>query len=328
MQFFFIKKIKKSGLKFLFWEIFWQIEFLTPVKLINLLKIVFQDKFFKPRAVKGFPVKLTVDPSANCLLRCPLCPTGQNDKSRNRGEMKFSDFKKLIEETGKYLFEIDLFNWGEPFLNKSIFEMISLCFERKIISRLSSNLNYFPSGFEKEIVASKLNHLVVSLDGITQETYGEYRVGGSIEKVLETVKRIKNEKEKQNSKLPFMTWQFIVFEHNKHEIKQAKELVKKWGFDRIVFIENRGDMGKELFKKKNNIKKIKCHFLWRESVINWDGSISPCCLYYEQKYDFGNAFKDGFSEVWNNEKYQQARKLISSGKTKNKFIICQNCMSK
>lgn len=322
-------KVKKSGLKFLFWEAYWLLRFLTLKKLVNLLKIFFQDKFVKPAKVDGFPIKLTVDPSANCVLRCPLCPTGQADKNRKKGEMKISDFNNLIDEVGQYLLEIDLFNWGEPFLNKDIFKMISLCYERKIISRLSSNLNYFLCGYEKELVESKLNHLVVSLDGITQETYEKYRVGGSIEKVLDVVKRVKSEKVRQGSKFPFLTWQFIIFDHNKHEMKQAKNLVKKWGFDRIVFIENRGDMGKELFVQKNKPAKFKCNFLWQQSVINWDGSVSPCCLYYNQKYDFGNAFKDGFDSVWNNANYQEARKMIKFLKTKNahdKDLICYNCL--
>lgn len=319
-------QIKESGLKFLFWETYWLLKFLTAEKFVNLLKIFFQDKFVKPAKINGFPVKLTVDPSANCLLYCPLCPTGQNQKGRKRGEMKFVNFKKLVDEVGRYLFEIDLFNWGEPFLNKDIFKMISLCGEGKVISRLSSNLNYFPLGYEEKLVKSRLNHLVVSLDGVSQESYEKYRVNGSIKKVLEAVKRIKKEKNRQNSKLPFITWQFIVFDHNKHEIRQAKSLVKKWGFDRIVFVENRGDMGKELFVKKKSKVKFKCNFLWRESVINWDGSVSPCCLYYDQKYDFGNAFKEGFYQVWNNEKYQQARKLILRGKVDSYDIICANCI--
>lgn len=324
----FFNKIKKSGLKFLFWEAFWLLKLLTLKKLVNLLKIFFQEKFTRPAKVDGFPIKLTIDPSANCVLRCPLCPTGQTDKGRKRGEMGFPEFKKLINEVGQYLLEIDLFNWGEPFLNRDIFKIISLCYERKIITRLSSNLNYFPKGYGKKVVESKLCHLVVSLDGVTQETYGKYRVGGSIKKVLETIEMINDEKEREHSSFPFLTWQFIVFEHNKHEMERARKLVKKWGFDRIVFIENRGDMGKELFEKDKK-KNTTCNFLWNQSVVNWNGSVSPCCLYYDEKYDFGNAFKEGFSTIWNNEKYQKARKLIKSKKITDKIdnnIICASCV--
>lgn len=326
MLFNFLLRIKKSGYKFVFWEIYWTVRYLTLVKSFNFFKILIQDKIDKPSVVSGFPIKLTVDPSANCVLRCPLCPTGQADKGRKRGEMQYLNFEKLINEVGRYLFEIDLFNWGEPFLNKDIFKMINLCHARNIITRLSSNLNFFPEGYEKNLVESKLNHLVVSLDGTTQETYENYRAGGSIEKVLDGVKKIRKEREKQKTRSPFLTWQFIVFDHNRHEIEQAKKLVKKWGFDRIVFIENRGDMGKELFVKKNKQKKFNCSFLWSQSVVNWDGSVSPCCLYYNEKYDFGNAFKEGFKTIWNNGKYKEARELVSLRKIYKSNVICLICI--
>ncbi len=323
----FYQQVKKSGLKFIFWEISWTIKYLSLRKLLNFLKNFYQKKFVFPSKVNTFPIKLTIDPSANCMLACPLCPTGNKDKGRARGEMSFDNLKKLINEVGDYLFEIDLFNWGEPFLNKDIFKMISFADSKKIITRLSSNLNFFPVGYEKKLIESKLNHLVVSLDGITQQTYSQYRRGGDMDKVLKAVSKIAKEKEKQKSKTPFITWQFIVFDHNEHEIPKAKKLVKKLGFDRIVFIKNRGNMASELFGKKKR-KNQTCKFLWDQAVVNWNGSVSPCCLYYDQKYDFGNVFTDGFMVVWNNQKYQMARKMITSKKITpaTKALICSNCL--
>lgn len=346
------RTLRKTTMKFLIWELYWTAKFITPKKLINFLKITYQDHFYRTASVDGFPLKLTVDLTANCNLHCPLCPTGQGDRSRRRGNLDFKNFQLLLDEVGDYLFEIDLFNWGEPFLNKEVFKMISYARGKRIKTRISSNLNFFPIGYEKELIRSKLHHLVVSLDGITQKTYAKYRVGGSLEKVLDGVKRINQEKRKQKSKFPFITWQYLVMSHNEHEIDEAKKLVKQWGFDRIVFQRNRGDMGEELFENdkekiekhgqwipkesmetnfdlENKVRKAKpttCNFLWNQSIVNWNGSVSPCCLYYDEKYDFGNAFKEGFSKVWNNEKYQEARKLVMERKSKDKDLICWNCI--
>ncbi|RJR24502.1 hypothetical protein C4578_02685 [Candidatus Microgenomates bacterium] len=319
------KAARKATAKFIFWELYWTVRFLSLKKFLNLILIFYQDHLRRSFEVRGFPVKLTIDPTANCNLHCPLCPTGQGNKGRKKGLMKLTDFKKIIDETGDFLLEVDLFNWGEPLLNKEVFKMISYTHKKKIKARISSNLNFFPSGFEKELVKSKLHHLVVSLDGISQETYSQYRVGGSLPKVLDSVKKIALEKKRQSSPFPFITWQFIVMKHNEHEVKEAKKLVKEWGFDRIVFQRNRGDMGKELFKKAK--KQLKtCHFLWNQSVINWNGSVSPCCLYYDEKYDFGNAFNDGFAEVWNNQRYKEARRLVTEKKCNDKNLICWNCI--
>lgn len=338
---------RKATAKFIFWELYWTIRFLSFKKLANFVSISFQNRFSRLTEVKGFPTKLTIDLTANCNLRCPLCPTGQGDKTRKRGFMKFNNYKKLIDEVGDFLIDVDLFNWGEPLLNKKVFQMVNYSHKKRIKVRISSNLNHFPSGYEEDLVKSKLHHLVVSLDGITQESYSQYRIGGSLEKVLDSVKKIASEKRKQKSPFPFITWQFIVMRHNEHEMDEAKKLTKSWGFDRIVFQGNRGDMGRELFESdkekkekhgywlpnegENNKKKEEkltrsCNFLWNQSVINWNGSVSPCCLYYDEKYDFGNAIESGFGEVWNNQKYQEARKLVIQRKSKDKDLVCWNCI--
>jgi radical SAM protein with 4Fe4S-binding SPASM domain len=321
------KTAKKATAKFILWEFYWAIRFLSIKKLANYISVNFQNHFKRFSEVRGFPVKLTIDLTANCNLHCPLCPTGQGDKTRKRGFMKYEDFKKLIDEIGEYLLDVDLFDWGEPLLNKEVFKMISYINRKRIKARISSNLNYFPNGFEKELVKSRLHHLVVSLDGVTQESYSQYRVGGSLLKVVEAVKRINQEKKWQKSPFPFITWQFIVMKHNEHEIERAKKLVKAWGFDRIVFQRNRGNMGNELFEREKKQSKT-CNFLWNQSVINWNGSVSPCCFYYDEKYDFGNAFEKSFTEVWNNQKYQEARKLVIHKKSKDKDLICWNCIRK
>ncbi len=344
--------VKRSGYKFIFWEIYWTIRFISPKKLINFIRIFYQDKYTKPQHVTGFPVKLTIDLTGNCLLHCPLCPTGQGDKSRSRGEMAPENFYRLIDEISGYLFEVDLFNWGEPFLNKNVFNFVSYCHRKNIKTRISSNLNFFPEGYEQEIVKSKLHHLVVSLDGITQESYGQYRVGGSIELVKSAVRRIRAEKIKKRSLFPFITWQFIIMRQNEQEVEEARRLANPWGFDRIVFQKARTDMGLDLFEtdrektekysgwipkessetnynlkdKSRKWRPPTCHFLWNQSVVNWNGSVSPCCLYYDEKYDFGNAFQNDFMKVWNNKKYGEARRLVKEGNSSDKELICWNCL--
>lgn len=338
-----IPRIKRTTFKFLGWEIYWTLRFMSFRKAANVLIIYFEKYLTRPDISTAFPPKLTVDPTAHCQLHCPLCPTGQGNPARLRGSMTFDNFQKLLDEAGGYLLEIDLFNWGEPFLNNDIFKILAYAHQKKVKVRVSSNLNHFPEGYERELVQSKPHHLVVSLDGTTQATYEKYRVGGSIDLVRNAVSRIAEEKRRTRSPFPFITWQFIVMRHNEHEVEEAKNLVHTWGFDRLVFAKNRGDMGQELFETDRTkvekhgewlpqaspgktFKAVTCRRPWQESVVNWNGSVSPCCLFYDEKYDFGNAFKDGFTAVWNNKKYRAARRLIKTGQSEDKNLVCWNCI--
>ena len=57
-------------------------------------------------------------------------------------------------------------------------------------------------------------------------------------------------------------------------------------------------------------------------VINWDGSVNPCCWDYLGEYNFGNVKDRGVYSVWNDTSYQQHRESIKG----NKFLeICIDC---
>lgn len=70
--------------------------------------------------------------------------------------------------------------------------------------------------------------------------------------------------------------------------------------------------------RKGPLKKIKakihrCSWVYRSIFINWDGGILPCCHdQVENINDLGH-IRDiaQFQELWNNERYQQARKLVN-----------------
>jgi radical SAM protein with 4Fe4S-binding SPASM domain len=268
--------------------------------------------------------------------------------------MSFDNFKRIIDELGPYLYRVDLHNWGEPLLNSELYKMISYARTHNIQVRVSSNLNVIDRVKAEKLVKSGLDVLIVSLDGASQETYAQYRIGGLFDKVAAGIKMITEIKKELNVSNPFIIWQFLVMRHNEHEISLAETIAKELGVNQLDFWAIRCDMGREIFwndetrirntakwlprnekfriydlskgKRKNRPKS--CSFLWVQSAINWNGSVSPCCALYEEKYDFGNAFKTGFKHVWNNDKYRQARKIVRTKKpdTSDLSNVCSYCV--
>ena len=80
--------------------------------------------YIKPASPWGWPTHLQVEPEAHCNLNCPVCPV-TTGLGRPIGRMDFNLFKKLIDEISEYVFLILLWDWGEPFLNPSVYDMIS-----------------------------------------------------------------------------------------------------------------------------------------------------------------------------------------------------------
>lgn len=320
----------------------------SPKKIINLFLVLLNHYVIRDKKVYAYPIKLTIDPTSYCNLRCPLCPTGRGDNSRPKGFMKFEDFKKIIDELSDYVFVIDFFNWGEPLLNKEIFSMIKYANIKRIKTRFSTNFNVFNENMARKLVESGLDEIVLSIDGASQETYSKYRVGGNFEKVMRNIKILLSIKNEMRSKKPKIIWQFIIMKHNESEIQKALDMAENLGIE-ISFIPTRADMGEEIIlSDREKIEKYKnwfpsskfsrysaqsklikprtCLFLWTQGTINWNGSVSGCCAIYPESADFGNVFESGgFMKVWNNEKFQYARYIVKN-KIIDESVICSGCI--
>jgi radical SAM protein with 4Fe4S-binding SPASM domain len=182
----------------------------------------------------GYPTHMTVDVTNICNLRCPLCPTGVGAPGRKKGSMSFALFKKIIDETGNYLISIDLFNWGEPLLNKEIYKMIAYAHKKKIVTSISTNFHFLSEKLAEQLILSGLDILVLSIDGASQESFEKYRVGGDFAKVMDNIAVLVRKKKELRRNNPYICWQYLVMKHNEHEIEIARQKADQIGIDSIT----------------------------------------------------------------------------------------------
>lgn len=288
----------------------------------------------------GKPYFMVLDTTSFCNLECIWCPTGQHRNSRTECIMPKNKALDIINKFGKYLKCVLLFNWGEPLLNPYISDIIKELKKHDIICLLSTNLNINLDEQEsKNLLCSGLDHLICSIDGITQKTYEIYRRKGNLEKALNNLKKLIKIKKDLKLKSPIIEWQFLVFKHNEHEIDKAETLAKEIGVDKINFakpwcpqdwvstIDKYNnyiiDNNKQTFKPVDKY----CNWLWNAIVINANGSVSPCCSVENEDEDFGNIFTTPFYKLWNNKNFRQARKFnITRKKTdfSNRCTVCEH----
>ena len=156
-------------------------------KLFNYLLVELQIGLGRRRLV-GKPYWLTVDPSSFCQLKCPFCPTGAERNVRPKAMLPMEHFQHILRVLGPTLIHIDFMNWGEPLLNKGIYEMIALA---KSYPRQHHGLDEFQRlqrggrGKDGPFGARPAD----PLDRRPRPgTYEKYRVGGDYEKVVRHLK--------------------------------------------------------------------------------------------------------------------------------------------
>jgi MoaA/NifB/PqqE/SkfB family radical SAM enzyme len=281
------------------------------------------------------PKSIRLDASTNCQLKCPSCPTAKGiiQKNIGGGFLRFQDFKKLIDENPSVL-HVELSNWGEIFLNPDLPKIMAYAYERSVALTASNgtNLNTVKEETLEALVKYKFRHLNCSIDGASQETYSIYRRNGNFDRVIENIKLINHYKAVYNSPFPILSWQYVAFGHNEHEIEKAEKLAKtlnmnlklKLSWDENFSPLNNKNQVKEKAIDKSQESRKFCSQLWHIPQINWDGRILGCCVNYWE--DFGNAFDSNLDNSLNNDKITYARQMLL-GKTEAKeHIPCTSCI--
>jgi radical SAM protein with 4Fe4S-binding SPASM domain len=319
---------------------------LTPLRLWNGIKVLssfYISKIIDKPVQWGYPVSISFEPTTSCNLRCPECPSGLRAFTRPTGMLQKDFFKETIDDVYKELLYLIFYFQGEPYLNPSFLDMVKYAADKGIYTATSTNAHYLTDDAAKKTVESGLDRLIISIDGTTQDSYEQYRVGGNLEKVIAGAKNIVKWKKELNSKTPFVFFQFLVVKHNEHQIEDIKKLAKEIGVDEVRFksaqvYDYENDPNNLIpinekysrykrnadgsFKAKNKFAN-RCWKLWHANVITWDGLVVPCCFDKDAMHRLGNLKNESFKNIWHNENYKQFRGELM--KSRKNIDICANC---
>lgn len=302
----------------------------------------------KPESPWGWPTHVQVEPTNSCNLLCVLCPVTEG-LHRPQKHMELRVFQKIIDELGQYLFIILLWDWGEPFLNPSIYDMIAYAKDRQIGVISSTNGHTFAAGDHAErLVNSGIDYIILAVDGVTQATYEQYRQGGDLETVLKGIRNIVKARETLGSKTPLLDLRFIVMKHNEHEIPQLPEFCKSLGVDALtlrtlctyddgVYCATQADGS--AFVPDNpaygpfrldptTMSRIRrkanpCKVLWNNPAIHSDGKVFACTFDPHGQCALGDLEQSRFSNIWWGRAYQQLRRQFR--RDYQALALCRDC---
>ena len=291
------------------------------------------------------PIKIGLEASSFCQLKCPSCPTTSKaiDPAIGSGFLKPSDFEKLLDSS-PWVNEIELSNYGEIFLNPDLLKITKIAFDRNVALKADNgvNLNNVKESVLEGLVKYQFRSLTCSIDGARDETYKIYRVKGNFQTVIENIRKINHFKQTHRSKYPLLNWQFVVFGHNEHEIPLARKLASELGMtfrlklswdsqfapvrDPELIRNEIGAASREEFKSRHDVDYMQgiCHQLWDQPQINWNGKVLGGCRNFWGDFG-GNAFKVGLFESLINNKIEYARQMLVGKKAAREDIPCTTC---
>jgi len=187
---------------------------------------------------------LQIDPIFNCNLRCPNCDLTrmweENFFIRPRTALSLEAFKKVIDEASPTLKHIRFHMLGEPLMNPQSVDMLRYAREKipHLFISIETNGLFIGAEMQKALVETSVDYVKISVDGASQETYVQYRVGGDFSKVYQNMAGLVATRNAAGSDRPRITWQYILFEWNDsdEEIQRAQELARMAGVDHLYWL--------------------------------------------------------------------------------------------
>lgn len=281
--------------------------------------------------VFGKPVAASIEPANFCNLHCPHCPTGAGMLHKDRKLLDMETFSRILSGLLPELAYLNLYFQGEPFLNRMLPDMVDLASRNGVFTCISTNGQFMDAELARKLKDAGLGKLIVSVDGADEQSYSQYRIGGSFAKAVECLKTA------AGAGLP-VELQCLLLSSTENGTDKVKELARNCGVKKTTFktaqlysdkLRPSNNRYSRYIKEKNGNLRLKhklrnrCLRLWTTAVVDVNGNVLPCCFDKTGKYPYGNMLVEDFKEIWFSDKANGFRLQILQNRKS--VDICRNC---
>lgn len=195
---------------------------------------------------------LHLELTTNCNAKCPACPRNLNSFDFNQGypecDMTLANVKKILPaEFLKQITNIYISgDFGDYVMNPDsieILEYLRTHSSPKVFITIGTNGGARDKLFWQK--TAKLAHQVIfCIDGL-EDTHSVYRRNTVYKTVMQNAKTVIAAGGKA-------LWKFILFDHNRHQVEQAKTLSQQIGFDMFILADH-GRNSAPVFDKRGQL---------------------------------------------------------------------------
>lgn len=181
---------------------------------------------------------LQLEPTLACNLRCPCCSNAEQVRTRPRplvlAPHRWERTLGELKDGGYTVDEIEYCGQGEPLLHSRFPEIARI--SREVFpgarQRLITNGNF---EYWKSTGGVAIDELYVSCDGVRQQSYEKYRVGGAVSLPLAFLGDAPPQIEGRTQR---RVWKYVLFEFNDsdEELLAAQEEAQRLKIDLLLFV--------------------------------------------------------------------------------------------
>jgi len=285
------------------------------------------DEYPRQGIVGKVPLQVDLFAVDVCNLKCPMCP--RQDFIPGKGYMDFNLVKKILDQATEYgLYAFNFSGLGEPTLFPRLFEVLRYAKNKGVVDvNMHTNGTRLGQDFNRQLIESGLDRLIISLDSADKERYEKIRVGATFEKVYAAVEDLVKQRNEHPDTRLHIKANFIEMDEN--DPSEKNKFIAYWSnkLNRIAVLRYLDCQKEERLHFKENYEqdeKFCCPELWRRLIILSDGTATLCPRDMKKRHVIGNVNEQTISEIWTGSKMQHIRDAHRQGKFK-ELDFCADC---
>ena len=261
-------------------------------------------------------VSFHIEPTSKCTLECPLCDRTWFYETFKRRNLHEINIEHLVEFVGVNATVDMCGNNGDPIYHSQFLELCQRLKDNNCKINITTNGSAKTKSWWKKLnsILDENDILQFSIDGL-EDTNHLYRKNAKWNSIMEGIKVFAERKCK-------LSWKYIVFKHNQHQIKDAKGLSEKFGFDHFQLEHSDRWLGKKELMPDREF--VDTYYQQQQKVLidrEFKTDMEPMCLVdgLPSKALYIDAEGDFYPCCWMGT-YRYKYKSLFSPK-KNKFNI-------
>lgn len=166
------------------------------------------------------PLKLEMDVTTQCNLRCTMCYFSDPIHGRReRVDIGVDDFRRLARQAFPYCGLVSLSFGTEPLLHPRLEELLEIAAEEEVPWRyVITNGLLLDERLIEAFVRVPLHGFSVSIDAATAPTYERIRNGGRWDRLMANLRALQAAKRRAGSEYPRLTFNFVMMRSNLDEL--------------------------------------------------------------------------------------------------------------
>jgi hypothetical protein len=271
------------------------------------------------------PLRLWIEISSRCNLRCPCCPN-RDLPPGEKGDMAWPLFKTVIDQAREFAFEVNLHHRGETLLHPEAGRFIRYASSQGLRTKLHTNATLLRGALADAILDSGLGRLSLSVDGTRAEDYEKSRAGASFERVCANIASFLGRRRETGRRTPLLAIEMMSPAGGEKRSREDRDFIRRFrelGLDELV-VKRPHNWAGHLGAARPGPGFYACTFPWNALVVFFNGDVVACAQDFFGRQRLGSAGDAPLLEIWNGLPMQRLRRAHAAGDM-GSFAACQEC---